>query len=143
MGIDNREESGKRQTVSDMAAVLGAFMNKRSYASKGALWFYIGKRMPYSEFKSILKRLERNGIVRISKGRVSICESELARVKMGQQSEILDDPAKILGPLLVYYKRNGKHHIASSTVNLKYMEAMRALFKQNKIASPKSFKDGN
>ena len=51
--------------------------------------------MPYSDLKAVLKRLERDGVVRISKGKVSIRElPELTKVKLGQKAELLDDPTK-------------------------------------------------
>lgn len=123
---------GKGPAVSDITTVLGAFHKKKSYASKGALWFHLGKKMPYFSLKAVLKRLERDGVLQISKGKVSIRElPELTKVKLGQKPEVLEDPTKGYGPLLVYYKTKGEHHITSTTTDLKYMKVMRDKF-QNK-----------
>ena len=137
MGANKEQnKSGSEPTISGMTAVLGAFTEKRRYSSKGALWSHLGKRMPYSELKSILTRLERDGIVRISNGKVSLCKlPELTTVKMGRQSEVLEDPAKRFGPLLVYYKANGRQRITSSTADLEYMNAIRKLFRQKGTAA--------
>ena len=78
---------GKGSAVSDITTVLGAFHKKRSYASKGALWFHLGKKMPYSSLKAVLKRLERDGVLRISKGKVSIRElPELNKGEVGTEA---------------------------------------------------------
>jgi hypothetical protein len=122
----------KGPAVSDITTVLGAFRKKRSYASKGALWFHLGRKMPYDTLKNVLKRLERDGVLQISSGKVSIRElPELTKVTLGQKPEVLEDPTKGYGPLLVYYKTKGEHHITSTTTDLKYMKAMRDKF-QNK-----------
>ena len=132
----NGEMLDRGPAVCDITAIMGAFMKKKRYSSKGALWFHLDKRMPYSELKSILTRLERDGIVRISNGKVSLCKlPELTTVKMGRQSEVLEDPAKRFGPLLVYYKANGRQRITSSTANLEYMNALRTLFRQKGAAA--------
>jgi hypothetical protein len=131
----NTDKTGKWSTVNDITTVLGAFRNNRSFASRGALWFHLGKKMPYPSLKAVLKRLEKDGVVRISKGKVSIRElPQLTKVKLGQKPEALEDPTRGYGPLLIYYKKNGLHHITSSTADMKYMKAMREAFRQNNEA---------
>jgi hypothetical protein len=126
---------GKGPAVSDITTVLGAFRKNRSYASRGALWFYLGKKMPYPDLKAVLKRLERDGVVRISKGKVTLREMpELTKVKIGQKLEPIEDPTNVFGPLLVYYKQNGEHRITSTTTDLKYMKAMREVFREKREA---------
>ncbi len=74
MNGDAWKRVGKGPAVSDITTVLGAFHKKKSYTSKGALWFHLGKKMPYSSLKTVLKRLERDGVLQISSGKVSIRE---------------------------------------------------------------------
>lgn len=127
------KENKKVPSTGDVSVVLGAFLKRRSFRSRSALWFHLGRRMPYGDLKAVLELLEREGVVHTSKGKISIRElPQLAKVRMGQKTEAIEDPAQEYGPLLVYYKKGPEQHITSSTADIEFMKALRARFRKGR-----------